>query len=135
MATRSLTLARLLRPYWNWLAIAFGAMLIQAAAELLEPWPLKIIFDYVLGSKPMPAWLSGWMPAGDTPLAVLNVAAVAVIVIAVIGAIGAYTEKYLSTAVWPNMLATICVACSITMCSACRWLSTRSGRQETWSFD
>lgn len=99
MATRSLTLARLLRPYWNWLAIAFGAMLIQAAAELLEPWPLKIIFDYVLGSKPMPAWLSGWMPAGDTPLAVLNVAAVAVIVIAVIGAIGAYTEKYLSTAV------------------------------------
>jgi len=99
MATRSLTLARLLRPYWNWLAIAFGAMLIQAAAELLEPWPLKIIFDYVLGSKPMPAWLSGWMPAGDTPLAVLNVAAVAVIVIAVIGAVGAYTEKYLSTAV------------------------------------
>jgi subfamily B ATP-binding cassette protein MsbA len=99
MAARGLNLARLLRPYWKLLTVAFGAMLIQAAADLLEPWPLKIIFDHVLGSKPMPESLAAWMPTDATPLAVLNVAAVAVIGIAVIGAIGAYTEKYLSTAV------------------------------------
>jgi hypothetical protein len=62
MAARGLSLARLLRPYWKPLVVAFGAMLIQAGADLLEPWPLKVIFDYVLGSKPMPGWLSQWIP-------------------------------------------------------------------------
>jgi subfamily B ATP-binding cassette protein MsbA len=97
MAVRSLSLIRLLRPHWKLLAVAFVAMLLQSGADLLEPWPLKIVFDYVLGSKRMPQWLAEWMP-GDT-LAVLNVAAAAVIAIAVIGAISSYTEKYLSTTV------------------------------------
>src|SRR5512132_2741229 len=99
MAARSLNLARLLCPHWKPLAVAFGAMVIQAVADLLEPWPLKVIFDHVLGSKPMPAWLSAVMPVDATPIAVLDAAAAAVIVVAVIGAVGAYTEKYLSTAV------------------------------------
>jgi subfamily B ATP-binding cassette protein MsbA len=97
MAARSLSVVRLLRPHWKLLAVAFVAMLVQSAADLLEPWPLKVVFDYVLGSKPMPHWLAEWMP-GDA-LAVLNVAAAAVIAIAVLGAISSYTEKYLSTTV------------------------------------
>jgi len=97
MAVRSLSLIRLLHPHWKLLAIAFGAMLLQSAADLLEPWPLKVVFDYVLGSKQMPHWLAQWMP--DDALAVLNVAAAAVIGIAVIGAISSFTEKYLSTTV------------------------------------
>jgi subfamily B ATP-binding cassette protein MsbA len=97
MAVRSLSLVRLLRPHWKLFAVAFTAMFVQSAADLLEPWPLKIIFDYVLGSKTMPHWLAEWMP-GDA-LAVLNVAAGAVIVIAIVGAISSYTEKYLSTTV------------------------------------
>ena len=99
MAARSLNLARLLRPYWKPLAVAFGAMVVQAVADLLEPWPLKVIFDHVLGAKRMPAWLSAVMPRDATPIVVLDLAAAAVIVIAVLGAVGAYTEKYLSTAV------------------------------------
>jgi subfamily B ATP-binding cassette protein MsbA len=97
MAARSLSLLRLLRPHWKLLAVAFIAMLVQSVADLLEPWPLKIVFDYVLGTKRMPPWLAEWMP-GDT-LAVLNVAAAAVITIAIIGALSSYTEKYLSTTV------------------------------------
>jgi ATP-binding cassette, subfamily B, bacterial len=99
VATRRLNIARLLRPYWKPLAIAFGAMLVQAGADLLEPWPLKVVFDYVLGSKRIPAWLEAWITDGRDRLLVLNVAALAVVAIAVIGAIGSYTEKYLSTAV------------------------------------
>src|SRR5262245_23219764 len=37
--------------------------------ELLAPWPLKIIFDYILLDKPLPpslAWLSGLMAQGKT---------------------------------------------------------------------
>jgi ATP-binding cassette, subfamily B, bacterial len=97
MAVRSLSLIRLLRPHWPLLAVAFVAMLVQSAADLLEPWPLKVVFDYVLGSKRMPDWLAEWMP-GDA-LGVLNVAAAAVIAIAAIGALSSYTEKYLSTTV------------------------------------
>ena len=97
MAVRSLSLIRLLRPHWKLLAVAFVAMLVQSAADLLEPWPLKVVFDYVLGAKRMPHWLAEWMP-GDA-LAVLNIAAAAVIAIAIIGALSSYTEKYLSTTV------------------------------------
>jgi subfamily B ATP-binding cassette protein MsbA len=97
MAVRSLSLIRLLRPHWPLLAVAFVAMLVQSAADLLEPWPLKVVFDYVLGSKRMPPWLAERMP-GD-PLGVLNVAAAAVIAIAAIGALSSYTEKFLSTTV------------------------------------
>jgi subfamily B ATP-binding cassette protein MsbA len=97
MAVRSLSLIRLLRPHWKLLAVAFVAMLVQSAADLLEPWPLKVVFDYVLGAKRMPDWLAEWMP-GDA-LDVLNVAAAAVIAIAIIGALSSYTEKYLSTTV------------------------------------
>ena len=99
MPERSLNLSRLLRPYWKLLAIALGAMLVEAGADLLEPWPLKVIFDSVLGSKPMPPWLSAWWPGDVDRLTILNVAAVSVIVIAVVGAISSYTEKYLSTTV------------------------------------
>ena len=97
MAVRSLSLIRLLRPHWPLLAVAFIAMLVQSAGDLLEPWPLKVVFDYVLGSKRMPDWLAERMP-GDA-LGVLNVAAAAVIAIAAIGALSSYTEKYLSTTV------------------------------------
>lgn len=48
----------LLRPYWQWLAVAFIALLAQGAMDLLEPWPLKIVFDNVIGSKKMPAMLA-----------------------------------------------------------------------------
>ena len=99
MATRRLNMVRLIGPYWKLLAVAFAAMLAQGAADLLEPWPLKVIFDYVLGSKRMPPWLSERLVDADDRLAVLNLAALAVIAIAVLGAISAYTQKYLSTTV------------------------------------
>ena len=54
-------LRALLRPYWPLLVLAFAAMLVESAMDLLEPWPLKVILDYVVGSKRPPAWLEGWI--------------------------------------------------------------------------
>jgi subfamily B ATP-binding cassette protein MsbA len=99
LATRRLNIARLLRPYWKLLAVAFGAMLVQGVVDLLEPWPLKIIFDYVISTKPRPWWLAGWFEGPNDRLRLLDASAIAVIVIAVVGAAAAYTEKYLSTTV------------------------------------
>ena len=31
--------------------------ILSIAASLLQPWPLKIIVDSILGTVPMPAWL------------------------------------------------------------------------------
>jgi subfamily B ATP-binding cassette protein MsbA len=99
MAPRRLNLNGLLRPHAALLAVAFAAMLVEGGADLLEPWPLKIIFDYVLGSKRVPSWIATTVLAGHDKIAILNAAAVAVIAIAIVGAISSYTEKYLSTTV------------------------------------
>ena len=71
------------------------------ATGLLEPWPLKLVFDHVLDAKRMPEWLSGFISStlGQDKFAILNFAALAVVAIAVLGAISSYTEKYLTTSV------------------------------------
>jgi ATP-binding cassette, subfamily B, bacterial len=46
-------LASILRPYRGYLALAFIATLGDAAADLLQPWPLKIVFDNVFISTLM----------------------------------------------------------------------------------
>jgi len=83
------------------LALAFIAVVGEAATDLLEPWPLKIVFDYVFGTKHMPAWMSGLIGGtfGLTKVSILHFAILAVIVIAVAGALSAYAEKYLTTSV------------------------------------
>ena len=99
METRRLRLAGLLRPHRGALAVAFAAMLVEAGVDVLQPWPIKIVFDYVLGRKRVPPWLAALMPDRADPLAILNVAALAVVVLAAIGAVASYTEKFLSTSV------------------------------------
>lgn len=99
MTTQSIRVLHLLRPYWTLLALAFAAMLVEGAADLLEPWPLKIVIDYVIGSKRAPPWLIGWTADAHARLMLLNLAAAAVIGIAVFGAVSSYTEKYLSTTI------------------------------------
>jgi hypothetical protein len=98
MAARRLSVAGLLRPHRTVLAIAFAAMLVEAAVDILQPWPLKVIFDYVLGGRTPPPWLALSLRGAGNPLAILEIAASAVVVLAVIGAISSYTEFCISTA-------------------------------------
>jgi ATP-binding cassette, subfamily B, bacterial len=97
MASQRFSVTGLLAPYWKSLTVAFAAMLIEGAAALLEPWPLKIVFDHVIGSKAPPPWLIGWVT--NDSLVILSTAAVAVVTIAIIGAASSYIQKYLSTTV------------------------------------
>src|SRR5712691_2177329 len=79
----------LLRPHWKALSLALVAVIGEAVTDLLEPWPLKIIVDNLLQSKPLPHWLAGVVNqiAGHDKFAVLNFAVLAVAVIAIVGAI------------------------------------------------
>ena len=76
-------------------------MLGETAADVLEPWPIKIVLDNVVQSKKLP---SGWDAVvfnlfGSNKFAVLDLALAAVVIIAVVGAVSAYCEKYLTTSV------------------------------------
>ncbi len=81
--------------------MALAAVIGETATDLLQPWPLKIIVDNLLQSKPLPPWLAAIVShtAGHNKFAVLNFAVLAVALIAVAGAISSYTESYLTTSV------------------------------------
>ena len=98
---KKLKMIDLLRPHWKTLGVALLAVLGVSATDLLEPWPLKIVFDNLLGSKPMPDWLSAMVTSllGEKKLVILYFAALGVVAIAFIGAISSYAEKYYTTSV------------------------------------
>jgi ATP-binding cassette subfamily B protein len=89
-----------LYPHWLTLTLAFLAVLGTSITDVLEPWPLKIVFDHVFASKRMPDWLAAIVSyVGTDKFSILNFAVLAVIVIALFGAISSYFEKYLTTSV------------------------------------
>ena len=102
---KGLSIIGLLGPHWKALSLALLAVLGEAGTGVLQPWPLKIVLDYLLQSKNPPAWLAlplRWI--GHEKLAVLNFAVLAVAVIAVAGAISSYLENYLTTSVGQSVM-------------------------------
>jgi ATP-binding cassette subfamily B protein/subfamily B ATP-binding cassette protein MsbA len=67
--------------------------LFGIAASLLQPWPLKIIVDSILGSIPMPVWLTGF--ADNKPVALLVVCLALLVISVVRGGLGAWGTTYL----------------------------------------
>ena len=76
-------------------------MIGESAANLLEPWPLKIVLDNVFHSKKASGWLEHLVHsvAGDDKLIILKFACFAVLGIAALDAVCSYAEKYLTTSV------------------------------------
>src|SRR5947209_17065787 len=98
---RRLTIRSLLRPHLGALIFGLLAVVGESAADLLEPWPLKIVLDNVLHTKTSSGWLNQWIHrfAGTDALGILKFACVAVLAIAVLDAVCTYAEKYLTTSV------------------------------------
>jgi ATP-binding cassette, subfamily B, bacterial len=98
---KRLRISELLRPHWGALAIGLLAVAGEGAANLLEPWPLKIVLDEVLRSRESHATVANWVHTlvGTDKLAMLRFACVAVLAIAALDAIASYLEKYLTTSV------------------------------------
>ena len=96
-----LRVAQLMRPYWMTLSIAGVAVVGETLTDVLEPWPVKVVVDSVLQSKPLTGWFGDvvFRIFGHNALAVLNFAVFAVVLIAVLGAISTYVESYLTNSV------------------------------------
>src|SRR5579863_2965456 len=98
---KSLTIKDLLKPHSKILALGLVAVIGEGVANLLQPWPLKIVLDNVLKSREIHGWLNGFIQStvGPERLAALEFAAVAVLAIALLDAVCTYTEKYVTTSV------------------------------------
>jgi subfamily B ATP-binding cassette protein MsbA len=97
----TLRIGRLLRPHWKSLALALVAVVGETVADVLQPWPIKIVVDNVVQSKRLPPWIDTVVTglfAGDK-YATLNFAVAAVAAIAILDAVSGYGEKYLTTRV------------------------------------
>src|ERR1022692_1516869 len=67
--------------------------LLGIGASLLQPWPLKVIIDSILGSAPMPGWVTAM---ADNKAAGLVIVCVALLAIQVLrGGLSAWGTMYL----------------------------------------
>ncbi|HEX3107402.1 MAG TPA: ABC transporter ATP-binding protein [Terriglobales bacterium] len=98
---KKISIGSLLRPHIGALFLGFIAIAGESAANLLQPWPLKIVLDDVLRSRNSHAWTMNIIHrmVGSDAIAVLKIACAAVLAIAVLDAICTYAEKYLTTSV------------------------------------
>src|SRR5436190_20264109 len=80
-----LRIADFIRPHWVSLALAFVAVIGETLADVLEPWPIKIVVDNVLQDKKLSRWATVVVERlGHDKLAILYFALAAVILIAVL---------------------------------------------------
>src|SRR6187431_2445710 len=73
--------------HWRLLSVAVLGMLLAVASDLAKPWPLKLIFDYVLLERPLPpnaAWMGRMF--GSQPVQLLLPISLTIIVIAMANA-------------------------------------------------
>lgn len=95
------------RQYRALIAGSIFALFAEVALRLLEPWPIKFVFDHVIHlgkskQKPLPEFLSSF----DT-MTLLTLAAVAVVVFTAIRAVAAYWQTIGFTLVGNRSLAKV----------------------------
>jgi ABC-type multidrug transport system fused ATPase/permease subunit len=89
---------RLVKPYWPRVVLIVIAMLLQTAARLAAPWPLKVVIDSVLLSQPIPPFLTNLL-GGTDQLSILNLAVVATVLIAILDGLANYCNVYLTASI------------------------------------
>jgi ATP-binding cassette, subfamily B, bacterial len=86
-----------LRPYRKFAAASVAATILVALVTLAEPWPLAFVIDGVLGSDPVPGWVTAIV--GDGTGALIIVAVIATLVLTLLSGGLAIINEYLSTTV------------------------------------
>ncbi len=95
---KPLKIGDLLRPHSKALAAGLLAAIGEGTADLLQPWPIKIVFDDVLQTRQPNhhGWFNHQLVSlvGTDRLVMLKLAAIAALAIAVVGALCSFAEKY-----------------------------------------
>jgi ATP-binding cassette subfamily B protein len=69
---------------------SFLALLFQTGFQLLEPWPLKFVFDHILIAETNPNSAKIVVGSGIDPIMLLALLALSIVVISVLGSLAAY---------------------------------------------
>jgi ATP-binding cassette subfamily B protein len=89
-----------LRPYWRKLALACASLAGTVAMTLLEPWPLKFVFDDVLLEKRLHGGSQVLLSAvGASKPALLLVLCLGLVLIVILNNLFFYANRYLLAAV------------------------------------
>src|SRR3989475_9342208 len=98
---RQISLAALVLSQWKMLALGLLAALGSVAADILQPLPLKIVIDNVLGAKALPQWLAPLLSFvfGTNKAAILTFAVVSVVLVALVNAVSSYVQSLSMTTV------------------------------------
>jgi len=91
----------LLRPHKRALWLGLLAIAGESVADVLQPWPLKVVLDNVISHKGEHGWLTRMIHRyiGRDAMHILLAACVAVMVIALMDAVCTYGEKWVTTTV------------------------------------
>ncbi|MDH3210782.1 MAG: ABC transporter ATP-binding protein/permease, partial [Burkholderiaceae bacterium] len=92
---------------WS-VALAFISLLGATAMELLSPWPIKLVIDYVLLARPLAPTLAWLQPlfANGTMVALVAISC-SIAIIALLSGGFAYMQTYLSAKVGYEMVYTL----------------------------
>src|SRR5712692_871267 len=85
-----------LKPYWLRILVAYTSLIGMVLMAVLEPWPLKLIFDHILWNKPLPdriAFLTGVF--GADRLALTTLFCFALLFIVLLNSVFSYAHRYL----------------------------------------
>jgi ATP-binding cassette, subfamily B, bacterial len=94
--------------HWRVLTVAILGMILSVATELARPWPLKLVFDYVLLGHPLPprtAWLGRIV--GSEPVHLLLPICGLIVLVAASNAFFSYMNKYLMSVVGETMVVSV----------------------------
>ncbi len=112
--SRSASLLDLLRHFGpeiraqrRWVGLSLAALFAEVGLRLLEPWPLKIVFDHVLGTRSSTSTSPLEWPASLTPIEGLTLAAVALVGFTGLRALAAYWNSVGFAIVGTRVLASV----------------------------
>jgi ATP-binding cassette subfamily B protein len=81
MVTVFIRILRYAKPYWGHLLGIFLLSILSAPLALLQPLPLKIVVDYVIGSEPLPGFISSLVPPSAQNSGALLIATAAALLV------------------------------------------------------
>jgi ATP-binding cassette, subfamily B, bacterial len=88
-----------LKPYWKWFVLAYAGLLGTVFVNLIKPWPLKLIFDYILLDKPVPEGATYVTSVfGGDKSTLLIVFCVCIVLVVLLDSLFSYSHKYLVAA-------------------------------------
>jgi len=88
-----------LKPYWKWFVLAYAGLIGTILMNLVKPWPLKLIFDYILLDKSLPEGATYFtLMLGNDKSTLLIIFCVSIVLVVFLDSLFSYSHKYLVAA-------------------------------------